>query len=299
MEYLPTKVLLATDGSEDATLAARAAMDVSKGTGSELHLVHVLPRFPRYAYPGITPEIYSYVLDESYGEARRLLVEQAKRIEDGGGRVAETHARRGPAAEEILDLAEEIGAGLILTGSRGLGPVKRLLLGSVSEGVVRHAPCPVLVVRGGAWPPERVLIGDDGSETAKVAAEYAASIGKLFGARGLMVRVYPRLPEADIEGRKLNARMIDDELRREERKLEKRATEVEERLGERPKIRIAVGDAADLLEAAGEENVPEKTLLAVGSRGLGALKRMRLGSVSTKVLWAAKGPVLVCPPPQG
>jgi hypothetical protein len=88
------------------------------------------------------------------------------------------------------------------------------------------------------------------------------------------VQVYPRLLEVDIEGRELNARLIDADLRytrREERDLEARATQVEEHLGRRPKIRIVtVGDpAAVLLEAAEEEDAPEKILLAVGSRTWG------------------------------
>jgi nucleotide-binding universal stress UspA family protein len=261
-----------------------------------------MPPFPRHAYPGVTPEVYSYLIDKDYEVTGHLLNEEVERIEDGGGRVAETHLRRGPAIDEILDLAEEIEVGLILVGSRGLGPVRSLLLGSVSEGVVHHATCPVLVARGGqdAWPPERIIVGDDGSDDARKAAELAASIGSLFGAGGLLVQVYPRLLEVDVEGRKLNARMINDELRREERDLEARATGVEEHLGKRPKIRIATsGDpAACLLEAAEEDDVPKKTLLAVGRRGLGPLKRARLGSVSTKVLRAAKGPVLICPHPR-
>jgi nucleotide-binding universal stress UspA family protein len=59
MEYFPTKVLLATDGSEDAALTAHAAADISKLPGSELHVVHVLPRSPRHAYPGVTPQVYA------------------------------------------------------------------------------------------------------------------------------------------------------------------------------------------------------------------------------------------------
>ena len=302
MEGFPTRMLLATDGSEDAGRAALAALDLSKRTDSELHVVHVLPRFPRYAYPGITPQIYSYVLDSTLREARDLLDEQAKRIEEGSGRVAQTHTRRGSAADEILDLAEELGAGLIVVGSRGLGPVKHLILGSVSEGVVHGgASCPVLVMRGGpdAWPPQRVVVGDDGSEIAKGAGELAMRIGQLLDAKVLLIRAYPRLPEIDAEGREFDARMIDDELRREERVLKERAAEIANASGTtRPRIGIDTGSPSDALLAVAEEETPERTLVAVGSRGLEVTQRIRLGSVSTKVLHAAKGPVLVYPRPK-
>jgi nucleotide-binding universal stress UspA family protein len=178
--------------------------------------------------------------------------EQTSLIQDAGGVVAEAHINEGPAIDEILDLAEEIGANLIVLGSRGHSTVERLVLGSVSEGVVHHAHCPVLVLRGGkdAWPPERVVIGDDGSEAAKKAAELASSFGGLFGAKGLLVRAYPKLPEMDLPERQLDARMVDDELRHEERKLEELASEIETMLGSRPHVRIDIGDpAARILEA--------------------------------------------------
>ena len=294
MGLFPVKVLLATDGSEDATLATKAATDIAKGTSSELHVVRAWHSVP-------STRLESYVRTQLKQEAQESLTEQVRRIEADGGDVAQVHLKEGSAVEEILGLAEEIGAGLIVIGSRGLGPVKRLVMGSVSEGVVHHSAYPVLVMRGGqeAWPLKRVIVGDDGSKAAEGAGELGASIGKLFGAQGLLVRVYPQLPEIDLEGRRLNARMTDDELRREESKLEERANDIEKSLGSRPKIRVAVGDvAAELLEAAEEENVPEKVFIAVGSRGLGTIQRMRLGSVSTKVLYAAKGHVLIYPHPQ-
>jgi nucleotide-binding universal stress UspA family protein len=301
MSTFPTRILFATDGSEDAALAGRAAADLSNKVGSELYVVHVLPRFPRHAYPGITSELYSYVLDETYEEARRLLNEEAKRVEDGGGRIAESHIRRGQFVDEILDLAQEIEVGLILMGGRGLGPVKRLLLGSVAEGVVHDAHCPVLVLRGGshAWPPERIVVGDDGSEEAKGAEELAASIGGLYGAKGLLVRAYPKLPEMDAEGRRSNARMVEDELRREQRALTDRARELEGAFGLHSRVEIAAGDPAVSLLRAAEEGAAEKALIGVGSRGLGAVRRMRLGSVSTKVLHVARGAVLVYPRSEG
>ncbi len=61
--------------------------------------------------------------------------------------VAQAHLRMGKPAAEIVALAEELGVGLVVVGSRGLGGVRRALMGSVSDSVVRHAHCPVLVVR--------------------------------------------------------------------------------------------------------------------------------------------------------
>ncbi len=60
------KMLLATDGSPESTRAARMAVALSETLGSELHVVHVLPRFPRHAYPGAAPEIYSYLIEKTY-----------------------------------------------------------------------------------------------------------------------------------------------------------------------------------------------------------------------------------------
>jgi nucleotide-binding universal stress UspA family protein len=64
-----------------------------------------------------------------------------------GGTVKETHLKTGRPDAEIVKLAEEIEAGLIAIGSRGQGGVRRALMGSVSDSVVRHAHCPVLVAR--------------------------------------------------------------------------------------------------------------------------------------------------------
>ena len=139
------------------------------------------------------------------------------------------------------------------------------------------------------------MIGDDGSEAAQGAGALAAEIGRLFGAQGLLVQTYPKLLGVDVEGREFDARRVDDELRREERTLESRAKEIEDASGAlRPRVGITVGEPVTaLLEAAGE--VAERTLVAVGRRGLDTTRRLRLGSVSTKVLHAAHGPVLIYP----
>jgi nucleotide-binding universal stress UspA family protein len=147
MSTFPTRILLATDGSEQAELAALRAVDLADATHSELHVVHVgvVPSF-LVSYPG-TLGYERRLYDQIEEESRQLLRELSWRVKVVGGTVAGTHLRMGAVALEIVALAEELGVGLIVMGSRGLGGVRRALMGSVSDSVVRHAHCPVLVVR--------------------------------------------------------------------------------------------------------------------------------------------------------
>jgi nucleotide-binding universal stress UspA family protein len=146
MSIFPTKILLATDGSTEAHLAATTAADLAKKTDSELHVVTVGPDLPIYELPE-HPADFEDVLQEQRREAQAVLEQQVKRVEESGGAVNERHLREGRADEEIVVLAQEIGAGLIVMGSRGQGRIRRALMGSISDSVVRHAHCPVTVVR--------------------------------------------------------------------------------------------------------------------------------------------------------
>src|SRR5918994_6044839 len=146
MTIFPTTILLATDGSQEAQLAATTAADLAQKTNSELHVLTVGPDLPLYKLPE-HPAGFEDVLRENRRETQEMLEQQAKRIEQSGGTVKETHLREGRAAEEIVEVAEELGAGLIVMGSRGHGRLRRALMGSVSDGVVRHAHCPVTIVR--------------------------------------------------------------------------------------------------------------------------------------------------------
>ena len=141
MSIFPTKVLLATDGSAEARLAASTAAELVSSTNSELHVVHVGELRPAFlAQTEVQPA-------ELQREAQRRLDEQVRAIEEAGGTVEEAHLRLGRADEEIVDLAQSLGVGLIVMGSRGHGRIRRALMGSVSESVVRHAHCPVTIVR--------------------------------------------------------------------------------------------------------------------------------------------------------
>ena len=141
MSIFPTAILLATDGSREAELAATTAVDLAKSTNSELHVVHVGEFLPTML---AQTEVEPAQLER---EAREQLDEQVRRIEEAGGTVKETHLRLGRADEEIVDVAHDMEAGFIVMGSRGHGRMRRALMGSVSDSVVRHAHCPVTIVR--------------------------------------------------------------------------------------------------------------------------------------------------------
>jgi nucleotide-binding universal stress UspA family protein len=276
MNRFPKKILLATDGTENTTQATQAAVDIATRRGSELHLIHVW-------HDVHTPHAHAFVRSELRQQGREILDEEVRRIEEQGGTVTRSHLREGRTFEEVIKLGDKLEADLLLVGSRGHRGLRRMLVGSNSEDIVHHAHRPVLVVRRGedVWPPARIAVGDDFSEDARKAAELAANLGKLFGARMLLLHAVPRLPQASGEA--------------DNAKLEDRAGELEEILQQRPRTRFLAGDTAEVLIEAAQEG-EEPTLVAVGSRGLGPVGRLRLGSVSTKVIRAALGAVLVYPP---
>ena len=144
MSIFPTRILVATDGSREAQLAVTTAADIAKSTDSELHVVHV-GELPLVYHP--ERHAFRTEYEEHEKEAQQLLEAQVERIKGAGATVAQTHLRMGKADEEIVSLAQNLGAGMIVMGSRGHGRIRRALMGSVSDSVVRHAHCPVTILR--------------------------------------------------------------------------------------------------------------------------------------------------------
>jgi nucleotide-binding universal stress UspA family protein len=145
LSTFPTRILLATDGSPHAQLAAMKAVDLAKSTEARLHVVAVGRKFTAAVYDVYYTEVGR---EDLRREAQEVLDEQIRKIEEAGGTVAIAHLKMNERRDEaIVHLAEEIAADLIVIGSRGFGGLKRALLGNVADSVVRHAHCPVLVVR--------------------------------------------------------------------------------------------------------------------------------------------------------
>lgn len=95
MSIFPTKILLATDGSEEARQAAQAAAELSKDTGSEVHIAYVLPSPTELrGHHVYSQEVMRSVLEQAEGEARSFLEEQAKQLGASGGRWPRRTSRR-------------------------------------------------------------------------------------------------------------------------------------------------------------------------------------------------------------
>jgi nucleotide-binding universal stress UspA family protein len=149
MSVFPTKILLATDGSKDAGLANATAVDLANSTNSELHVVTVARNpDPSYRTEASFSLGYEDLMERIKHDAQETLDKEVKQIQESGGKVADAHLRIGESRDqEIVRLGEELGIGLIVMGSRGLGGMRRALMGSVSDSVVRNAHCPVMIVR--------------------------------------------------------------------------------------------------------------------------------------------------------
>lgn len=137
-----SKILVATDGSDHAKKAVAAAADLGRRYGARVTVVTVFEPIP-------------IDLGTPYGEqltARRMgvaeeLLREAAQVLERSGVAHETDTLSGPPARMILEVARTRRPDLIVLGSRGLGPVGQILLGSVSFRVVQEAPCPVLLTR--------------------------------------------------------------------------------------------------------------------------------------------------------
>ncbi len=294
MGLFPAKILLAIDGSAESGLAARTAIEMANRTGSGLDVVHVeeVPVLA-HAYAGREAE------RGDAPEARRWLDERVEKIREAGGVVDEAHLRLGSPAHQIVRLSEDIGAGLVILGNQGLSAVRRFLMGSVTEMVVRYAPCPVYVVRGGAGEerlPSRVLFATDGSarsEAAAVAAaEFSAKLGsELHVAHVELVPSIYAMPEVYAGDIDIEETLPENVEREGRQRLGEQVRQVEEAGGAVSGSYLRAGDPArEIVGLAGELKAGA---IIVGSRSFGALERALLGSVPESVARHADCPVLV------
>ena len=268
-------------GGEDA-LALGA--EIARATGARLVVAGV---FPIGALP--------HGFEAGWAEEEARVAKEIQRIADGVGAEAEAFPSGSPASG-LHGLAEEIAADLVIIGSSRHGKLGQILAGNVGLGLLHGAPCAVAIApRGYAEraPDDlsAIVVGVDGSHESGLALEDAVELADLSGATLRVVAVAQEPAVVFGEG----ATMVGyKELR--EAVEEERREQLDEALGSIKKGVTAeggliVGDPAEkLAQAAGADS-----LLIVGSRAYGPLRRVLLGSVSTALMRTAPCPVLVHP----
>jgi nucleotide-binding universal stress UspA family protein len=139
------KVLIATDGSENAEKAADFGIQIAGLSGAKVYAAYVIDTTPYYSIP--LDQVWSKEVYEQIEKMGHEITADVEKTAKAAGLEAESIVLKGDPAKQIVDFAEKQNVDLIIVGSHGIGEFERLVIGSVSEKVVRHAKVPVLVVR--------------------------------------------------------------------------------------------------------------------------------------------------------
>lgn len=285
------RMVVGVDGSEANRPAVAWAIREARARDCEVLAIWAwhIPAFA-YSAPGYAPirddwaaEDFTHMLDTTMADF----------TEDRRGRV-EKRVLEGSAYDILREAASEPGVGLVVVGSRGHGPVANVFLGSVSHGLSHHCPKPLVIVPRRVEPQalaadmRRVVVGVDGSDGAERALRWAADEAKLYGARLQVVAAWTWTPppvwragqaqtwrEAQVGAHDVISQALD--------RLDPHGVDIElcEREGPAPEVLLDSARSADLL--------------VVGSRGLGRVKEVALGSTSHQCTHHSSVPVVVVP----
>ena len=288
------RVLCPVDFSEVSEKAYRYAQSIACHYRAKLILQHVVESW-QYSlnYYAVTPEYFESV--------RQILLSNAKEelralMDKYAGVEPECVVEEGVATDAILCLARARAPNLLVMGTHGRRGFDHLMLGSVTEHVLRHSPCPVLAVPGnrpdesGKSPADhsvqvrQILCCVDFSEHSQRALDHAFSVAKAYGADLTVLHVLDNLGEYYDAGKESAAAM--DQLQKlvAPSALTKEKVHLEVRLGKKA--------YKEILDLAAERQLD---LIITGVRGRNALDLAVFGSNTYRVIQFCPGPVLTVP----
>ncbi|MCJ7830367.1 MAG: universal stress protein [Desulfobacterales bacterium] len=289
-------ILCATDLSDYGNTTVTYGVALAREFTAKLYLCHVIDE-PSVAL---------------YGEASLNVIEKQNQIMDfvqsrfeemiGEEKVNwEPLITIGKSADEITRMAGEKNADMVISATHGRSGIKRLILGSVTERLVRTLPCPLLTVRGGGTEPEtaesalfrlkRILVGCDFSRDSELAFQYALSLAQEFEAELHLVHVveppiYLDLLKISIEQR----RELQQELRANLRNRLDQMVPEDARHWCRPQASLLDGQPfGELSDYAASHDID---LIVLGVRGHTLTETLFVGSTTDRVLRRAACPVL-------
>jgi nucleotide-binding universal stress UspA family protein len=278
------KIILAVDSSKYSEWAADFLLKLPLAQEPQISVFHIVAQ-RNYISP-----IIESISDKIYKDLMDLMEEKAKKdiaiAEQLTNRIVDKLKIRwndvkpiiekGHVADKIIEKAREDHADLVILGSRGLSRIKNLLLGGVSQKIVTHANCAVLVVKRKIRAFKKVLIAIDGSTYSENAVSFLKShfMPKSFTSVIINVWDYPFTPPkfpVETIAKKYNGAMFRGVFEAQ--------------------VLCVDGDPAEMI--ANTARRKKVDLIVIGSKGLTGIKQFFLGSVARKVITYSNNSILV------
>lgn len=287
------KILLPTDFSEAAHAALTEAIFLASQYNAELHLLHVVvlyeedPFNPEHHFPE-AEEVFRHLSNVATSEMSKLLTENQGRTL----KIRQHQVRAVSAAPAIIEFAAKEEIDLIVMGGHGRRGLRRFVLGSVAEEVVREAPCPVLTLRRPSSDDplatvESILVPVDFSDDSAYALEVARDLAKAYQSK---IEVVHAVEEPTMlypyESFETNMPQL---VKKVEDVLAKFVAEDNDGTVE-TRLRVLVGSPARVITDHARES--GAGVIVIASQGLSDLERFLLGSVTNSVVRMADCPVL-------
>lgn len=299
------KILVCTDGSASALEATRIGADLARRLGAEVVVLNVFPDFyADAAYLGAwTLTAHQASLDRNAKAREEAIEKSAQPHFERTGVSCRFMQERGQPVQGILHVAAREKVDLIVIGSRGLSGLTELFLGSVSDGVLHHAVCPVLIVQGGNAPSgtgefRNILLASDSSASADNALTTAVQLARTFATSLTVLNVFETYPDLIYQpANAIGGMEIVSDFHPEDY-----ASHLLEMVTQQTSIAAKEAGVSSFVYQ--EHGHPGKSivrfavkhnsdLIVMGHRGLGGFKEMLLGSVSNYVAHHAECPILI------
>jgi nucleotide-binding universal stress UspA family protein len=291
------KIVVPLDGSELAEQALAPALTLGRRARGDVIFLRV-PVMETIFVPAPMPTGLGLLWpDQSLERSRAAAHDYLKGLQTAHhppGVTIRTHLAEGDVASVIVDTAATAQADLLVMSTHGYSGVTRWLLGSVTEKVLRHAPCPVFVVRSTA-PHRKMVVPLDGSPLAEGALAPALEIAEALGCRVTFLRVVPFIRTEVAHTLELNepglSQRWQDELRAEAERYLEQIIKTHARPGLSLAADVLVGAPADQILNLAE--MQSADVIATATHGRTGLRRWVYGSVAEKVLRSARCSMLV------
>lgn len=284
------RIVVPIDGSSCSTFSVHALAHFTPP--EELTLVHAL-HLPDFNYPMITPDLRA----EAQEEIKAQLRQEGEGILDGAQKHLPadfSHVQRvhqiGHPVDVIVETARSAQSNLIVLGARGLGPIKELILGSVSHRVLMHAPCSTLIVKTPITRLKRILLPIEGQEDAEVALQFLALQPFQQPVEIEVFAVWPQ-PQLSWPTTVGQSDVLEAQAIEEAQSRMKTITDRLTKMNFACQAHVGIGDPAYAILEQGQAS--QSDLIMMGTHGRGGFSRFLMGSVSHSVLHQTPCPVLI------